>query len=136
MNWPWEDCDRATICLLLTGGQDRVSQVVGGISSPEKMSAITSASRFCQSKRIIKQEAGGTTVLLSLEGGRYYSLEGVGGRAWELADGSRTVSEIALLLESEFDAPVGVIERDLIGLFSDLADEKLVAQDQEKNGGI
>jgi len=93
------------------------------------MSAITSASRFCQSERIVRQEAGGTTVLLSLEGGQYYSLNGVGGRAWELSDGSRTVSDIALLLEGEFDAPAGVIERDLLEWFSNLADEKLVTQD-------
>jgi hypothetical protein len=128
--------DRAAIFLLLAGGQDRVSGVVGGISSPEKMSAITAASRFCRNERVIKQEAGGTTVLLSLEGGQYYSLNGVGGRAWELSDGSRTVSELAVLLESEFDAPAGVIERDLLELFSNLADEKLVAQDQAESGGI
>ena len=128
--------DRATICLLLAGGQDKVGEVVGGISSPEKMRAITPASRFCQNERIIRQEAGGTTVLLSLEGGQYYSLNGVGGRAWELSDGRRTVSEIARLLESEFDAPAAVIERDLLGLFSDLADEKLVTQAQEEGGAI
>ena len=64
------------------------------------------------------------------------SLNGVGGRAWELADGSRTVSELAVLLESEFDAPAGVIERDLLELFSNLADEKLVTQDQAESGGI
>ncbi|MGA2658361.1 MAG: PqqD family protein [Verrucomicrobiota bacterium] len=100
------------------------------------MSPITAASRFRQSERVINQEAGGTTVLLSLEGGQYYSLNGVGGRAWELADGSRTVSELAVLLESEFDAPAGVIERDLLELFSNLADEKLVTQDQAESGGI
>ena len=100
------------------------------------MSPITAASRFRQSERVINQEAGGTTVLLSLEGGQYYSLNGVGGRAWELADGSRTVSELAVLLESEFDAPAGVIERDLLELFSSLADEKLVTQAQEQSGGI
>jgi hypothetical protein len=100
------------------------------------MSAITSASRFCQNERIIRQEAGGTTVLLSLDGGQYYSLEGVGGRAWELSDGSRTVAEIAALLESEFDAPAAVIERDLLGLFSNLADEQLVTQDRAESGGI
>jgi hypothetical protein len=122
--------------LLLAGGQYRVGQVVGGIRSPEKMSPITAASRFRQSERVINQEAGGTTVLLSLEGGQYYSLNGVGGRAWELADGSRTVSELAVLLESEFDAPAGVIERDLLELFSNLADEKLVTQDQAESGGI
>jgi len=126
----------ATSFLLLADGQDRVGQVAGGIGSPDKMSAITSASQFCRNEQVIKQEAGGTTVLLSLAGGQYYSLDGVGGRAWELSDGSRTVSEIALLLESEFDAAAGVIERDLLELFSSLADEKLVTQAQEQSGGI
>ena len=79
-------------------------------------------------RQIIKQEAAGTVVLLNLDDGKYFALDEVGGRIWGLCDGSRTVSEIARLLGDEYEAPAETIEQDLTELLSDLAHEKLVAE--------
>ena len=40
-------------------------------------------------------------VLLTLDCGCYYALEGAGGGAWKLCDGQRTVAEIAALVDAE-----------------------------------
>lgn len=92
------------------------------------MKSITSDSRLQRQDRILKQEAAGTVVLLTLDGGRYYSLDGTGGRAWDLCDGDRTVSEIAAVIGSEYDALLDDIVSDLVALFTDLANENLVRE--------
>jgi hypothetical protein len=92
------------------------------------MKSITANSRLQHGDRILKQEAAGTVVLLTLDGGRYYSLDGIGSRAWDSCDGHRTVSEIAALISGEYDALPGEILSDLVALFTDLANENLVRE--------
>ena len=89
---------------------------------------ITATTRFRRENHVLKQEAGGTVVLLRVDDGQYYSLNEVGGRCWDLCDGERTVSEIAAVIGHEFDAPVATIDRDLFELLTDLAHEKLVVE--------
>ena len=90
------------------------------------MKTITSISRLKRQERILEQAIAGTAVVLDLEGGNYYALDGTGARAWELCDGQREVCEIATILGNEFDAPSPAIENDLIELFTELLNEKLV----------
>ena len=92
------------------------------------MKTIALTSQLKHQERVLKQEAAGTVVLLTLDGGQYYALEGSGGRAWELCDGHRTVSEIAAILAGEFDASSANIASDLIALFTDLANENLARE--------
>ena len=90
------------------------------------MKAVTLTTRPQHRERIIKQEAEGTAVLLSMDNGNYYSLEDVGVRVWELCDGRRSVQEIAAILSEEYDAAAEAIQRDLIELMVDLMNENLV----------
>ena len=48
-------------------------------------------------------------------------------RLLELADGTRTLGECADAIQSEFDAPADVIERDLVQFARELADNGIVA---------
>jgi hypothetical protein len=75
---------------------------------------------------VLSNSAGDTVILLHSETGEYYSLDEVGGRIWELADGTRTVAEIASALVEEFDAPLETIETDARRIFAELAREQLV----------
>lgn len=90
------------------------------------MKSIQPSTRLQRSENILKQEAAGTIVLINAEDGRYYSLEDVGGRAWDLCDGTRTVAEIADQLEAEFDAPAATILSDLLELLTNMANENLL----------
>jgi hypothetical protein len=65
-------------------------------------------------------------VLLNPRTGEYYTLEPVGTRVWQLCDGKVTISEIAAIIGEEFDAPVDVIEVDVLDLVKELMDEELV----------
>ena len=91
--------------------------------------------RLHRRQHILQQEAAGTVVLLDVEDGRYFALDEVGGRVWDLCDGSRTVSEIAAVIGEEYDAPAGTIERDLGELMSHLANEELVVENTQEMDG-
>lgn len=69
----------------------------------------------------------GTLILLNPDSGQYYTLEGVGGRIWELCDGARTVAEIVAAIQEEYDAPPETVESDVLELLSDLEDERLIS---------
>ena len=90
------------------------------------MKNITLTSCLKHRERILKQEAAATVVLLELDGGHYYALDGTGGRAWELCNGQRKVSEIGHIIGDEYDAAVENIAHDLLELFAELANENLV----------
>ena len=92
------------------------------------MKVMSSRTRFQRRQNILKQEAAGTVVLLNMDDGRYFALDGVGGRVWDLCDGSRTLSEIAAILAEEYEAPAETIERDLAELINDLTNEELVGE--------
>ena len=92
------------------------------------MKVMSSRTRLQRRQNILKQEAAGTVVLLNMDDGRYFALDGVGGRVWDLCDGSRTLSEIAAILAEEYEAPAETIERDLAELINDLTNEDLVGE--------
>lgn len=76
---------------------------------------------------VLAQEAGETVILLTPHSGEYFTLNEVGGRIWELADGSRSVAEIASLLVEEYDAPLEEIQADALEVLGELAQERLVS---------
>jgi coenzyme PQQ synthesis protein D (PqqD) len=90
----------------------------------------TAATRVRHAEDVLATKTGDTLVLLDSRGGEYYSLEGVGARIWELADGTRSVADIAAELDHEYDAPRTTIESDALELLFDLAAEGLVEGDE------
>jgi hypothetical protein len=75
---------------------------------------------------VLAQTAGDTVVLLTPDTGAYYTLNEVGGRIWELSDGTRTVAEIARLMGEEYEAPVAEIQADALDILADLHEERLM----------
>jgi hypothetical protein len=66
------------------------------------------------------------TILLDMASGQYFTLDEVGGRIWELCDGSKTVREIAAVLVQEYEAAPEQIEADLVALLDELYSDGLV----------
>jgi hypothetical protein len=83
---------------------------------------------FKQLEGVLRQEVSGTVVLFNMESGRYYSLNDVGARAWELCDGTRSISDITGILAEEYDAPEATIQEDVANLLSELCDERLLLE--------
>lgn len=74
------------------------------------------------------QQVEGDCVLLDIDSGEYYSLNEVGGRVWELCDGTRSVGAIAEALCTEYDVPQETTLADARELLASLADAGLVAE--------
>ena len=77
-------------------------------------------------ERVLTQRADDELVLLDVDAGSYLALNEVGGRVWELCDGTRTIEAIVLAISAEFDAPLEVIEADVQALLKELAADGLV----------
>ena len=75
---------------------------------------------------ILKQDADETVVLLNLKDGQYYALNEVGGRVWDLCDGSSTVSDIVTTLCGEYDAPREMIQEDVEDVLEELSGADLL----------
>ena len=93
------------------------------------MPAMGSDSRPVRRSDVLAQVAGETVVLLTPDSGEYFTLNEVGGRIWELADGTRSVEEIARMLGEEYDAPVEEIQADAVELLEELDAARLLGSD-------
>jgi hypothetical protein len=82
--------------------------------------------RLEHNEAVLTQQVGGTRVLLDPDEGRYYSLDDVSGRIWDLCDGSRDVREVIATVEDEYEAEPGVIEHDVQVFLSELLAERLL----------
>jgi len=79
-----------------------------------------------RAERILTHRGQEELVLLDPESGMYFTLDEVGARVWELADGKATVTQIADTLAGEFDAPLETITDDLLELLGELEESDLV----------
>jgi len=60
------------------------------------------------------------------------TLNEVGTRIWELADGSRTIRDIATNIHNEFDVAPDIAENDTTAFLKELADKKMISFENDK----
>lgn len=84
--------------------------------------------RFVPAERVVARQAHDVHVLLDLTSGSYYSLDGVGARAWQLCDGRHSLDAVIAVIADEFDAPVQVIRTDVGELVDELVHEGLLVE--------
>ena len=77
-------------------------------------------------ERVLATRVDDQVALFDVEVGSYYGLDQVGGRVWELCDGSRELSDLVAVIGDEYDAPLDVVASDLKELLDDLASENLI----------
>lgn len=90
---------------------------------------ITAESRFRRRDRVLVQSAAGKQVLLDLDDGRYYALDEVSGRIWDLCDGTRSVAAVVDAVCQEYDAPAETVEEDVVAFLGEMVEEKLLLQE-------
>ena len=79
-----------------------------------------------QRERVLTQRIEAAVVLLDADSGKYYSLDEVGGRMWDLCDGTRTLRQLVAVIGEEYEASAEVVEADITELLAELAGESLV----------
>jgi hypothetical protein len=83
--------------------------------------------------KVILRHVAGEVLLVPVRGTvadmeKLYVLEGIGETAWNLIDGSRTLMDIELALELEFDASQEDLRRDLIEFIDSLKAAGLIEE--------
>lgn len=86
---------------------------------------------FVPAPYVVAAVHGTDTALLDMRAERYYTLDAVGSRVWQLLSGRHTVQQIAVELGEEFDAPLDRIESDLRALLDRLEEASLIVPTQD-----
>jgi hypothetical protein len=84
------------------------------------------ASVVCHTPNPVAADVAGETVLMSLERSRCYGLGGIGSEIWSKLASPVRVADLIEDFSGRYEAPPGVIERDVLQMLSQLADEGLI----------
>jgi hypothetical protein len=90
--------------------------------------AVTLSTRLVPSGDVAFREIAREGVLLDLESGTYFGLNGVGTRAWMLVQDGRDLRAVHTALVEEYDVQADVLETDLIAWAEQLLRDGLVRQ--------
>jgi hypothetical protein len=101
-----------------------VERYVANISSV--MADLDLTSIVCHTPDPVAADVAGETVLMSLERSRCYGLGGIGSEIWSKLAGPVRVADLVEEFSGRYEAPPGVIERDVLQLLTQLVDEGLV----------
>jgi hypothetical protein len=77
--------------------------------------------------QVMSRLVGDETVLLDLESGMYFGLDGVGKRIWESIGDGLTLAEIAAAVVSEYDVEEDRARADVIEFARDLVERGLLS---------
>ncbi len=91
------------------------------------MTAVSLDSTVCHVPHPVAADVAGETVLMSLERSRCYGLGSIGSDLWSRLAAPIQVAELVSGLSEEYDAPPGVIERDVLQMLTQLAEEGLIS---------
>ncbi len=88
--------------------------------------SVTKYSTVVASSGQVASDLGGEVAILGLKSDKYYGLDAVGARIWELIQRPRLVSEIRDTLVAEYEVEPDRCEVDLLALLQTLSDEGLI----------
>jgi hypothetical protein len=78
---------------------------------------------------VLVNEVAGESVLLNLDGGRYFGLDDVGTDMWRALTAAHSIAEALAQLALQYDADAALLRRDLEGLVGQLAAHGLIQLD-------
>lgn len=82
--------------------------------------------KVCQSKEIDATDLNGEKVMMNLEKGKYFALNSVGSRIWDLLADEIYISEIVNVLLNEYEIDRENCEKSVINYLGILKDAELI----------
>lgn len=79
-----------------------------------------------QKKGFVTAEMDGETAMMSIDRGKYYSLDLVGSRIWEIITKPMAVGEVINILMVEYEVEIDTCERDVNAFLEKMYAEGLV----------
>ena len=74
----------------------------------------------------LSSDLGGETVILNMNAGVYFGLDGVGTRVWQLIATPHPVADLCERLRDEYDVDADRCERAVLALLREMADAGLI----------
>ena len=99
-----------------------------------KVSTITPNTIVTQTKELVSSDLDGETVLLSIETGKYYNMDPIGSRIWELIKDPMSVSQLIDILLGEFEVDREQCEQEVLAFLNKLAGDHLIRAADEPTG--
>ena len=93
------------------------------------MTSISRTSTVSHIPNSVAADVAGETVLMSLERNRCYALGKIGSDIWLRLQSPVQVADLVAALSGEYDASPELIEKDVLELLAQLAEEGLICVD-------
>lgn len=90
------------------------------------MTDLDIATKLAIPKQVVSRAVGDETVLLDLESGIYFGLDGVGQRIWEALGEGKTLGEVTEIVVQEYEVDVGRAKADVLAFVGELVERGLV----------
>jgi hypothetical protein len=75
---------------------------------------------------LVAADMGGQTVIMSIENGKYYSLDGIGSRIWELIGKPCTVRDLVTALLAEYEVEEERCQDNVLVFLNKMIDDGLI----------
>ena len=85
-----------------------------------------------QTKELVSSDLDGETVLLSIESGKYYNMDPIGSRIWELIKDPMSVSQLIDILLDEFNVDRKQCEQEVLTFLNRLTGDNLIQVLEDK----
>lgn len=92
-----------------------------------KKKIITTDIVISQIEEIVASDIDGETVMMSIENGKYYGLDDIGSRIWELIEKPIKVSDLIDTLLERFDVDRETCEKDVLKFLNELDEDRILA---------
>ncbi|MEM5769790.1 MAG: lasso peptide biosynthesis PqqD family chaperone [Bacillota bacterium] len=79
-----------------------------------------------QNPGLVAADMDGEKVMLNIEKGKYYGLDAIGSRIWELIEQPHTVQEVVEALLKEYDVEEATCRQDVLEYLNTLHEQGLV----------
>jgi len=90
------------------------------------MSTLSLSTRFTLSEDQVSCDLAGEAVILNLKSGKYFGLNEVGARIWDLLKERRTPETILSVLVEEYEVDLEQCKQDLMELLHQLTEQGLI----------
>jgi hypothetical protein len=87
---------------------------------------ITADTIIRQSREVVASDIDGEVIMMSIAKGKYYGMDLVASRIWELMGKQIKVADLVAILTEEYEVSREDCEKDVLAFLNDLLSEKLI----------
>lgn len=87
---------------------------------------ITKSMHIQRNPEIVSSEIDDEVVMMSINEGKYYGVDAIGSRIWQLLETPLSVTDLFRQLQTMFDVTETQLESDVLEFLADLENQKLI----------